>query len=89
MKYIMVRLDNWDRTLVQEGWQNTGYSMEQELCMTKLDWVDYSNQSVWYFCIKLDTRKEHWKLSVLENNNVVLNGKQCWEKTMEIEKVRS
>ena len=24
MKYIMVRLDNWDRTLVQEGWQNTG-----------------------------------------------------------------
>ena len=20
MKYIMVRLDNWDRTLVQEGW---------------------------------------------------------------------
>ena len=22
MKYIMVRLDNWDRTLVQEGWQN-------------------------------------------------------------------
>ena len=24
MKYIMVRLENWDRTLVQEGWQNTG-----------------------------------------------------------------
>ena len=23
MKYIMVRLENWDRTLVQEGWQNT------------------------------------------------------------------
>ena len=23
MKYIMVRLDNWDRTLVQEGWHNT------------------------------------------------------------------
>ena len=22
MKYILVRLDNWDRTLVQEGWQN-------------------------------------------------------------------
>ena len=22
MKYIMVRLDNWDITLVQEGWQN-------------------------------------------------------------------
>ena len=24
MKYIMVKLDNWDRTLVQEGWHNTG-----------------------------------------------------------------
>ena len=24
MKYIMVRLSNWDRTLVQEGWNNTG-----------------------------------------------------------------
>ena len=24
MKYIMVRLDNWDRTLVQEVWKNTG-----------------------------------------------------------------
>ena len=24
MKYIMVRNDNWDRTLVQEAWQNTG-----------------------------------------------------------------
>ena len=29
MKYIMVILDNWDRTLVQEGWYNKGYSMEQ------------------------------------------------------------
>ena len=24
MKYIMVRLENWDRTLVQEGWYSTG-----------------------------------------------------------------
>ena len=23
MKYIMVSLENWDRTLVQEVWQNT------------------------------------------------------------------
>ena len=23
MKYSMVILDNWDRTIVQEGWQNT------------------------------------------------------------------
>ena len=29
MKYIMVRLDNLYRTLVQEGWHNTGQSMEQ------------------------------------------------------------
>ena len=24
MKYIMVRLDNWDRTLLQDGWQGIG-----------------------------------------------------------------
>ena len=24
MKYIMVIFDNWDRTLIQEVWQNTG-----------------------------------------------------------------
>ena len=24
MKYMMVILENWDRTLVQEGWQNIG-----------------------------------------------------------------
>ena len=24
MKYIMVRLDNWDIILAQEGWHNTG-----------------------------------------------------------------
>ena len=38
MKYIMVRLENWDRTLVQEDDIIQGYSMEQELCMTRLDW---------------------------------------------------
>ena len=27
MKYVMVRLDNWDITLVQDGWQNTGSSI--------------------------------------------------------------
>ena len=36
MKYIMVRLDTWDRTLVQEGLHNTGYSIEQELYITGL-----------------------------------------------------
>ena len=29
----------WYRTLVQEGWQNKGYSVEQEFCMTILDLV--------------------------------------------------
>ena len=24
MKYIMVRLEGWDRTTVQDKWQNTG-----------------------------------------------------------------
>ena len=24
MKYIIGRLDNWERTLVQDGWQDTG-----------------------------------------------------------------
>ena len=47
MKYIMVWLDNWDRTLVQDGWQNTGYSMEQYFCMIRLDWFEDSTQSVW------------------------------------------
>ena len=30
---------------------------------------------VWYM-------EKHWKLPVIEEKNVVLNGKQCWEKTM-------
>ena len=37
MNYIMVKLDNSDRTLVQEGRQNTGYAMEKEFYMTRLD----------------------------------------------------
>ena len=55
MKYIIVWLDNWDRTLVQEGWHNTGYSIEQELCMTRLYWVEDSNQLVWNVCRTLKT----------------------------------
>ena len=38
MKYIIVRLEKWDITLVQEGWQNTKYYMEQYFCMNRLDW---------------------------------------------------
>ena len=66
MKYIMARLENWDRTLVHKGWQGTWYSMEQEFYMTRIDWVDDLTQSVWNVCIKFDTWKEHWKLSVIE-----------------------
>ena len=44
MKYIMVRLDNWYRTIVQEERYNTGYSTEQELCMYRIYWVEYSTQ---------------------------------------------
>ena len=29
MKYILVRLDKWDRTLVKEGWHDTGDYVEQ------------------------------------------------------------
>ena len=43
---------------------------EQEFCMTRLGLVEESTQSFWIFCIKFETLKEHWKLSVLE-------GKQC------------
>ena len=39
MKYDMVRLDNWKNTLVQEVWQNIGYSIEQNVYMIKLDLV--------------------------------------------------
>ena len=61
MKYIMVRLYNWDRTLLQERWQNTGLSMEQEFCMTRLDLVEYSTHSVWNFCIKVWYTKRTFK----------------------------
>ena len=37
MKYIMVRLDNWERSFLQEGWKDKQYSMEQELFMTRLN----------------------------------------------------
>ena len=38
--------------------------------MTRLDWVEELNQSVFNVCIMFDTRKENSKISVLE-------GKQC------------
>ena len=50
--------------------------------MTRLDLFEDSTKSVWNVCIKFDAWKEYLKLSVLEENNVVLNGKECWEETM-------
>ena len=61
-------------------WQDTLYSMEQELSITRLDWVEDSTQSVWNVCIRLDIWKENWKLSVLEGRECIINGKKCWEK---------
>ena len=46
MKYIMVRLENGDRKLLQEGLQDTGYSMEKYSYMTILYLVEESKQSV-------------------------------------------
>ena len=57
--------------------------------MTRLDRVEESNKSVWNVCIKYDTREEHWKLSIIEENHVGINGKQCREKTTYIDKVRA
>ena len=44
--------------------------MEQDFYMTRLDLFEDLNQSVWNFRIKFDTRKYHWKVSVIE-------GKKC------------
>ena len=45
--------------------------MEQEFYMTsRLDWFDYSTQSVWNVCVKFDTWKNIEKKSVLEENSV-------------------
>ena len=70
MKYIMIRLYNWYRTVVQEGCQNTGYSIEQYLFMTILDWVEYSTQSVWNICRTLKTVCSRRKTTLfsMENN---------------------
>ena len=50
MKYIMVILYNWDRTLVHDGWWDTGQSMEQELHTNRLDLVEDSAKSDWNVC---------------------------------------
>ena len=70
---------NTDRVLrwrlILEEWHNTRYSIEQELCMTRLDWVEYLTQSVWNFCRTLKTVFYRIKQCCSE-------WKQCWRKTM-------
>ena len=66
MKYILVRIYNIYRRLVQEGWQNTWYSVEQEFYMTRLYWVYDLTQSVWNVCIKFDT----WKDTIFTERNL-------------------
>ena len=56
--------------------------MEQELCMTRLDWFEDLTQLVWNICIKFDKLNEHCKMYVLEKNKVVIYGGECWEKTI-------
>ena len=34
---------------------NSGHYIEQKLCITRLDWVEESTQSVWNVCITLET----------------------------------
>ena len=40
--------------------------------MTRLYWAEDSTKLVWNICINFDTRKDHLKLYVIEEKNVVL-----------------
>ena len=57
-------------------WQNKGKSTEQELCMTRQDWVEDSTQSVWNVCRTFKTvcliRKKmlFWIKMALKGNHV-------------------
>ena len=72
---IMVRLENWDRTLVQEGWQ------KKRIVYGTRVLYDYNWLSLGIDSISLNVRRT-WKLSIRDENNVVLNensveGKPC------------
>ena len=78
----MVRLDHWYRRLIQEGWHNTGYSVEKEFYMTILDLVEESNKSVWKVCIKVWYMNRSLENVCFKENDFVLNensvkGKPC------------
>ena len=57
--------------------QDTWYPMKQGFFMTRLYWVEDLTQPVLNVCIKLNTGKEHWKMSVLE-------GKKCCSKRKKV-----
>ena len=63
--------------------------MEQALFMTRLDLVEDSTQLVWNVRIKFDTRKEHWKLSVIEAEQCCSEWNTVLRENMWIEKVRA
>ena len=61
-------------------WYRIVYATIVMYDLTRLSW-GFDSISLKCF-IRFYTRKEHLKLSILEENNVVLNGKLCCEKTM-------
>ena len=56
-------------------WKKSGYSIEKEFCMTRLDWVKDSTQSAWNVCttLKISVLEEKmlfWMKTVLKENHV-------------------
>ena len=56
-------------------WKKSGYSIEKEFCMTRLDWVKDSTQSAWNVCKTLKNVCYRRKNVVLNENSV--EGKPC------------
>ena len=67
MKYIVVRLENWYRTIVQEGWHNTSIVYGTRVMNY------YTILSLVLDSISLNVRRT-CKLSIQNENNVFLNG---------------
>ena len=76
IKFIMVRIDNWYRTLLQEGWQDTGYSVGKIVLYdyTRFSWLFDSIilkglYRVWYMIKTLKTVLLY-KETVLRENHL-------------------
>ena len=50
--------------------QDIGYSAEQDFYMTRLDWFEDLTQSVWNFCIEVDTWNNIESCTFIEENGV-------------------